>query len=107
MRFGTCNTGNNLSCGYSIDGKVLNFVTSQGDPGVLVDSNLRFHNHIHNVVRKAGELASELLHSTICRSSIFMVTLFVSHIRPIMDFSSNVWNLGYLSDDCWRVNSKS
>ena len=98
MGFGTCNTGNNLSCGYSIDGKVLDFVTSHRDLGVLVDSKLRFHNHIHNVVRKAGGLASELLCSTSCHSSIFMVTLFVSHIRPIMDFCSNVWNVGYLGN---------
>ena len=28
MRFGVCNTGNNLTHSYSIDGKVLKFVTS-------------------------------------------------------------------------------
>ena len=38
MRFGACNSGNNLSYSYSIDGKVLNFVTSHRDLGVLVDS---------------------------------------------------------------------
>ena len=65
---------------------------------MLVDSKLRFHDDICNVVRKAGELASELLRSTIYRSSIFIVTLFVSHIRPSMDFCSNVWNVGYLGD---------
>ena len=27
-----------------------------------------------------------------------MVTLFMSHIWPIMNFCSNVWNVGYLSD---------
>ena len=36
-RFGTCNTRNNLSCGYSIDGKILDFVTSHRDLSVLVD----------------------------------------------------------------------
>ena len=47
MRFGTCNTGNNLSCGYSIDGKVLDFVTSHRDVGVLVDSKLCFHDYMY------------------------------------------------------------
>ena len=46
--------------------------------------------------RKAGGLASELLHSTICRSSILMVILFESHIRRIMDVCSNVGNVDYL-----------
>ena len=27
-----------------------------------------------------------------------MITLFVSHIRPIMDFCSKVWNVCYLGD---------
>ena len=27
-----------------------------------------------------------------------MVTLFVSHIRPILDYCSTLWNLGYMND---------
>ena len=38
--------------------KFWNFVTSHRDLGVLVDSKLRFHDHIRNVVRKAGGLVS-------------------------------------------------
>ena len=41
---------------------------------------------------------SELLRSTLCRTKEFMLSLFVSHIRPIMDYCSCVWNVGYLSD---------
>ena len=65
---------------------------------MLVDSKLQFHDHVRNVVRKARGLANELLHSTIYRTSVFMVSLFVSHIRPIMDFCSNVWNVDYLGE---------
>ena len=36
MRFGACNTGNNLHCSYSIDGKVLDFVAFHRDLGMLV-----------------------------------------------------------------------
>ena len=52
----------------------------------------------YSVVKKAGGLESELLRSTICHCSIFMVSLFVFHIRPIMNLCSNVWNIGYLGD---------
>ena len=34
----------------------------------------------------------------LCRSSVFMVSLFVSHIRPVMDFCSSIWNVDYLDD---------
>ena len=93
---GACNAGNKLGCSYSIDGKLLKFVTSRKDLGVLVDSKLCFQDHICSVVRKVEDLASELLRSTICHSSIFMLSLFVSHIRSTMNLCSNVWNIGYL-----------
>ena len=38
MRFDACNAGRNLNCSYSIDGKVLDFVTSHRDLGVLIAS---------------------------------------------------------------------
>ena len=65
---------------------------------MLIDPELRFHDHVWSVVWKAGGLAGELLRSTVCHTQHFMVSLFVSHIRPIMDFGSSVWNVGYLGD---------
>ena len=47
---------------------------------------------------KAGALMGDLLRSTVCRSKKFMVHLFVSHIRPFLDYCSTVWNVGYLGD---------
>ena len=86
-----CNT-------YFLQGRPLRFVHSQRDLGVVVDSSLRFHQHIQTVAAKAGGLASSLLRSTVCRSPDFMVSLFVSHVRPILDYASCVWNTGYVGD---------
>ena len=97
MRFGG-KKSNEISSYYNIGGKFLEFVAVHKDLGVKVDYRLRFHEHVREVVRKAGGLAGELLRSTVCRSSEFMVTLYISHIRPIMDFSSSVWSVGYLGD---------
>ena len=53
---------------YNIDSKFLDCVSVHRDLWVLVDSRLKFHEHIREVVQKAGGLASELLHSTVCHS---------------------------------------
>ena len=53
---------------------------------------------MRNVVQKLWGLTCELLRSTIFYTSVFMVLLFVSHIRSIMDFCSHVWNVVYLGD---------
>ena len=39
---------------------------------------------------KAVGLSADLLCSTVCCTPNFMVSLFVSHISPIMDFGSSV-----------------
>ena len=49
-------------------------------------------------MRKAAGLASNLLRFTVNRSPEFMVVLFVSHIRPISDYCSCIWNVGHVSD---------
>ena len=99
MRFGSRSayeSGSNS--GYRLDGVPLNLVRTHRDLGVLIDSSLRFHPHVASIVQKASSLINQILRSTVCRSSDFMVTLFVSHIRPLIDYSSTVWNMGYLMD---------
>ena len=36
--------------------------------------------------------------STVCREPEFMTSLYVSHIRPLLDYASPMWNSGYLED---------
>ena len=68
---------------YLLGGGWLSIVQSHRDLGVVVDSNLKFHKHVRTVIGKAGRVMGEMLRSTICRTPKFMVSLFVSHIRPI------------------------
>ena len=65
---------------------------------MIVDESLKFHHHINIVASKAAALVNQLLRGTVCRDINFMVTLFVSHIRPILDYASSVWNVGYIGD---------
>ena len=76
----------------------IKVVDSHRDLGVVVDSVLKFHDHIRQAANKAGGVMNNLLKSTVCRSPDFMKKLFVSDVRPIIDFASQVWNLGYIED---------
>ena len=38
------------------------------------------------------------LRSTVIRDADFVVTLFKSHVRLILDYCSSLWNVGYLGD---------
>ena len=83
---------------YNMDGSDLTLGDSSRDLGVLVDSSLRFHTHVRQVVSRAWGLASNLLRSTLCRSREFMLNVYVAHIRPLLEFSSPVWNTGFVGD---------
>ena len=83
---------------YTVNGTILGGVTSQRFLDVLVDSTLCFHGYIASMVSKAGELSINLLRLTLRKSAIIMISLFVSHIHPLLDFASPVWNIGYLGD---------
>ena len=65
---------------------------------MLVDSGFKFHRHVDFIVGRAGSMMNNLLRSTVCRSIGFMVTLWVTHIRPLIEYGSCIWNVGYLQD---------
>ena len=47
---------------------------------------------------KAHGVSNNILRGTICRSPEFMRAIFISHVRPIIDFCSPVWNLDFIGD---------
>ena len=83
---------------YTLTDQTISVVTSHKDLGVTIDSSLRFHLHIRSIVNKASGLSANLLRSTLCRSPDFMVSLYKTHIRPLLEYSSCAWNTGYIGD---------
>ena len=83
---------------YVMNGLTIPSVNSHLDLGVLVDTNLKFHGHIRTTVHKAGGLAQNFLKSTVCRKPEFMLFLLTTHIRPIIEYCSCIWNTGYQGD---------
>ena len=83
---------------YHIRGTTIPVVDSARDLGVIVDPKLKFHAHIQSISSKASGLSCNILRSTSCRSREFMITLYIAHIRPLLEFSSCVWNSGYVGD---------
>ena len=83
---------------YYIDQSLIQVVQSHVDLGVLVDSDLKFHKHVASSVHKAAGLTQNLLKSTACRSPDFMLTLFNTHVRPIIEYCSCIWHTGYIGD---------
>ena len=81
-----------------LDGSPIQLQSSARDLGVEIDINLKFHSHIRTVANKAYGVSNNLLRGTICRTPEFMKSIFIAHIRPIIDYCSPIWNTGYIGD---------
>ena len=100
MRFSSkrCNLPVSGNSPYKIQNDFIKFVSVQSDLGVSVDRNLKFHAHVNKTVGMVGSLMTNMMTCTLCRSKDFMLNLYVSHIRPKIDYACAVWNLGYIGD---------
>ena len=98
MRFGPGTTASGEPEGYTLDGAQLQTVTLYKDLGVWIEPSLRFHKHLEVITGRASSLVGQLLRGTICRSKTFMITVFIAHVRPIVEYCSVLWNVGYLDD---------
>ena len=83
---------------YFIGDHPIEEVETHKDLGVRVDTSLKFHLHVREIAWKAGGISFSILKGTVCRSPDFMKTVFISHIRPILDFASVAWFTGYSGD---------
>lgn len=83
---------------YHINNEPIKDVDNHKDLGVRVDTSLKFHLHVREIAGKAGGISYTILKGTMCRSPDFMKTVFITHIRPILDFASVAWFTGYSGD---------
>jgi len=99
-RLATPGLGTTALSRYNINGELIKIVNSHKNLGVTVNTSLRFHIHIRQIVNKAAALASNFLKAMLCRSDKFMKSLLISHLHPLLEFASPVWNTSYLGDLC-------
>ena len=83
---------------YKVDDSYINFVESHSDLGIVIDRSLKFHNHIRRKTAMVGSLTTNLLSCTLSRKPEFIMNIYVMHVRPLLDYASQIWNLGYSCD---------
>ena len=83
---------------YQIFGESLQFVKVYNDLGIYLNVKLRFHEHVNIVVGRVSSMISNLLRCTVCHTTEFMVSLWVSHVHPLLEYAICVWNDKYLSE---------
>ena len=83
---------------YKIAHETINFVESHSDLGIQIDRSLKFHSHIGRSVRIANGVTSNILGCTLNRDLDFVMNIYKFHVRPLLEYGSPLWNVGYHGD---------
>ena len=94
-------TVGNLNAGpprYFLNGSLISNDDLGKDLGVMIDKDLRFHEQTTQASSKGRGAMHNLLRSTMNRSREFIKELIMTYIRPVLEFSSVIWNAGFIGD---------
>jgi len=83
---------------YSVEGQDIEFVDSQRDLGVIFSATLSSSFHVRHVVKSAVKISGLLLKTFACREKKFMVKMFCTRIRPILEYCCESWSPYTLND---------
>ena len=83
---------------YKIDDTSLVPSNSVRDLGVLMDSNLTFHQHVSQVVAKANSKSGLIFRCFKSRNQAFLINLYKTFVRPLCEYASHVWNPHFIKD---------
>ncbi len=77
---------------YCLNGVKLPSPDLIKDLGVFIDSSLTYSKHIAIICAKARSRCALFLKTFISRDPFTMKLFFTSYVRPLLEFSSPVWN---------------
>ena len=78
---------------YILNGGDLEHVFSEKDLGVIVDCDLSFEEHILEKVKKANSILGQISRSFSYPSPKLLRQLYITFVRPILEYAQVVWNL--------------
>ena len=82
----------NINHVYSLSAAAVSVVNQCTDLGLLRTSDFLYTEHIRSIVDKALRCSGMLFRSFSSRQRAFMLKLFVTYMRPIVEYASSVWN---------------
>ena len=83
---------------YCIGSITLPVITHCTDLGVSYDANLSFTSHVSKIVAKASCRSKLILKCFNSRDSRLLMRAFCTFVRPLLEFSSVIWNPFTMSD---------
>jgi ribonuclease P/MRP protein subunit RPP40 len=77
---------------FTMDGVELLHTSMEKNLGVLISNDLEWSNHVNSAVNKANQKLGQIKHSFQYLDEKMLKLLFVSLVRPHLEYTALVWN---------------
>ena len=84
----TCNLGNSK----------LENTTMEKDLGVIMDGELKFHNHVAQAAKKASGVLAQIRRTMACLNETTITLLYKGIVRPLLEYANVIWHPRYKMD---------
>ncbi len=89
---------NNPQHQYTLDGAPLAEVKEEKDLGVVIDSELKFHSHVSQAVKKASRMLALIRRAFSCHDEDTIPHLFKGLVRPLLEYGNLIWHPQFMMD---------
>ena len=77
---------------YSSEKNVISYSPVVRDLGIYIDAEINWDYHRNKIYKKAKQLCGWILNTFFTRNKNIMRTLFVSLVRPIIEYGCEIWS---------------
>ena len=82
---------------YTIDGSVTKACDVK-DLGVLIDKQLKFHDHTTAVTKKASHIVAIIRKTFQHFDKTTFINLYKTYVRPVIEYGNAIWGPQYILD---------
>ena len=83
---------------YKLNCHILDKVREEKDLGVIIDDELKFHQHTASVSKKANQILGVIKRSFNTRDPRTISTLYKSMVRPHLEYGNAIWGPHFQAD---------
>ena len=81
----------NAEHSYLLDGASIQEVREERDLGVVVDDELKFHQHMAAAIAKASQMLAVVRRSFANLDEVALPLLFKTVVRPFLEYGNTIW----------------
>ena len=76
---------------YYLGNSKLENTTMEKDLGVIMDGELKFHNHVAQAAKKASGVLAQIRRTMACHNETTITLLYKGIVRPLLEYVNVIW----------------